>query len=79
MIGASAGFVLGQNIVCGGGTQTYVECSKNSEGRVFQMCQQLKIKEVLHLSVFVNRTKIEQVVGVFIGFLTFGTFGTPYF
>ena len=34
IIGASGGFTIGQNIVCGGATKTYVECGKNGEGSI---------------------------------------------
>ena len=35
IIGASAGFILGQNIVCGGAIFDYKSCHKHSEGSKF--------------------------------------------
>ena len=32
VIGSSAGFILGQNLVCGGATYDYAECDVHSEG-----------------------------------------------
>ncbi len=32
IVGASAGFVLGQAIVCGGANEEYVDCRKHTEG-----------------------------------------------